>query len=279
MRLAGVIGTPDDAGVHDHVGWAFDQPADFHTRAGRFLSAGLARRQRVVYVAGTDGAGPAGMHGLEAALATGQAQLTSVTAMYSDGEPVDPDRQVAAFAAAAGQALTDGWSGLRVAADVTSLVRTEQQRAAWARYEFLIDRHIARHPLIGMCGFQRGALDPAVLAEVTCVHPALSAGCSGFRLYAAGDPDTHAVLAGEIDRASGDLFATALRHARPEPADGRLVIDAAELAFVDHHSLAALADYATGLGVTAVMHADRDSVAAAIARIVPMAGLRVVVKA
>ncbi|AEV84413.1 hypothetical protein ACWT_3390 [Actinoplanes sp. SE50] len=278
MRLAGIIDTPEKAGVHDHVGWVFDKPADFQVRAGRFLSAGLARRQRVVYVAGTDGDGPAEMPGWDEALASGQAELTSVRTVYSAGEPVDPERQVAAFVGAAERALQDGWSGLRVAADVTSLVLTEQQRAAWTRYELLIDAHMAHHPMTGMCGFHRTALEPSGLAAATCIHPALSEDTSAFRLYAGGHPDAHIVVAGEIDPENRLLFATTLRHARPEPLDGRLLVDASPLTFVDYRGLVELANYVADRGATAVLYADEASIAAMITRVVPLKGLQVLVR-
>ncbi len=195
--------------------------------------------------------------------------------MYSDGDPVEPEQQVTTFAHAVDQALADGWTGLRVAADVTSLVRTEQQRAAWLRYEFLVDAFIAGRPVAGLCGFDRRVLDRSVLAQVSCLHPALTPDSSQFRLFSSPGAAASLALAGEIDPDNRQVLATVLRQSRPAPHDGRITVDATALAFVDHHALAVLADYASGLGVTAVLRAQRDSVAKMIADLIPIDGLEV----
>jgi anti-anti-sigma regulatory factor len=277
MRLSAVIDTAQGLTVHDHVGWAFGHPTEFRTQAGRFLSEGLAARQRIIYVAGAGTAGPGAIDGLDAALVTGQAQITSVPALYTAGETVHPKQQVDTFADAVEQALADGWTGLRVAADVTSLVLSDRQRAAWLRYEHLIDTFLTTHPVSGMCGFDRTALDRFAMAEVTCLHPVVNPDASGFRLYTADGTGCGLTLAGEIDRDSRDVLAAALRHVRPALHRGRLTIDATALSFVDHHGLAVLDDYATARDVRVVLHTEQGSIASRLAHLVPMTGLDVVV--
>jgi hypothetical protein len=61
MRLSAVIDSPGGMWVHDHVGWAFEQPVDFQAHAGRHPAVGLSAGQRVMYVAGSDIAGPMGV--------------------------------------------------------------------------------------------------------------------------------------------------------------------------------------------------------------------------
>ncbi|BCY10702.1 MEDS domain-containing protein [Actinoplanes sp. L3-i22] len=275
MRRSAVIDTARGLSLHDHVGWVFEQPADFRANAGQFLADGLAARERILYVGGAGTATPLGLDGLAAAIAGGQAEVTSIGQMYSAGEPIEPERQVDRFFEAADQALADGWTGLRIAADVTSLVRTDRQRAAWIRYEHLADAFIARRPVAGLCGFDRTVLDRTALAEATCPHAALTPGGSEFRLYATGGPAAELALAGEIDPDNRRVLAAVLRHARPAPRDGRLTVDATALAFVDHRGLALLAAYANRLGVTAVLRARAESVPKMIADLVPMGGLEV----
>lgn len=272
MRRSGIIETARGLRRHDHVGWSFDRAAAFRADAAQFLAEGLAAHERVMYVGGADTVAPPGM---EAAVARGQAEITSVAAMYSAGEPIEPERQVATFSAAADQAIADGWTGLRVAADVTSLVRSGPQREAWIRYEHLVDSLIAGRPITGLCGFDRRVLDRDVLAQVSCQHPALSPDSSEFRFYPSPGARTGVTLAGEIDPDNRHALVAVLRAARPRPADGRITIDATALTFVDHHSLALLAAYADGLGVTAVLRTPRNSVAKMITDLVPMGGLEV----
>lgn len=81
-----------------------------------------------------------GVDGFAAARANRCLQVRDL-GMYSPAEQVDPVAQVRAYAQATQQALADGYTGPRVAADVTSLVGTAPARAAFARYEHLIDVH------------------------------------------------------------------------------------------------------------------------------------------
>jgi anti-anti-sigma factor len=279
MRLSAVLERAQGLGLHDHVGWAFDEPGQFRSQAGAFLAEGLRERQRIIYIGGAETVAPAGITGLDAAVARGQAQVTSVAAMYTGGEPVDPEQQVGVFTAAAEQALADGWTGLRVAADVTSLVAGDRQRAAWIRYEHLADAFMARHPVAGLCGFDRAVVPAGTLAEALCLHPVLGPAASGFRFYttagATAGTACGLALAGEIDRDCREVLAAVLRHARPAPEAGRLVIDATALNFIDHHGLSVFAEHAVESGVTAVLHTSENSVARLIARLVPMSGLEV----
>ncbi|MFI1994491.1 MEDS domain-containing protein [Actinoplanes sp. NPDC020271] len=272
MRLSGIVDTAGGLGRHDHVGWAFARSADFRAVAGQFLDDGLASQERVLYVAGPGTPAPAV---LDDAVADGRAEVASVAELYGADRPVEPERQVSTFAAEVERALADGWTGLRVAADITSLVRTERQRAAWIRYEHLVDAFIAATPLAGLCGFDRRVLGEAALAEVSCLHPALTPDSSDFRLYTTPDPDTGFALAGEIDPGNRRTLETVLREAHPAPRDGRITVDVTALTFVDHHGLAALADYAAERGVTAVIRACPGSVPKMIADLVPMSGLEV----
>src|SRR5262245_23226821 len=139
MRRSAVIDHPIGLGAHDHVGWAFDQPEPFRVAVAAFLSDGLAAGQRVVYVGPDDPRLPR-VKGFDDALARDQARLERNDGMYPAGTVIDADEQVAIFSAATRQALADGYTGLRVAADSTSLVMTGEQRHAWVRYEHQIDR-------------------------------------------------------------------------------------------------------------------------------------------
>ncbi|WP_127552280.1 MEDS domain-containing protein [Actinoplanes sp. OR16] len=271
MRRSAVIDTARGLSLHDHVGWSFHDPADFRAHAGRFLAEGLDRRQRIIYIAGADETVPDDLAGLRGA----QVEITSVAQMYTAGEPVDPEEQVATFAEAKDRALADGWTGLRVAADVTSLVLTDEQRAAWIRYEYLVDGFMSQEPVSGFCGFDRTALDPTALAEVACLHPALTPDTSEFRLFTAAGAGPGLTLAGEIDPGNRHILAAALDNARPVSRDGRFTVDATALTFIDHRGLELLADYAAQRGVDAVIYTGRDSVAAMISQVVSLSGLDV----
>lgn len=245
MRMSGVIADARGLGLHDHLCWAFDEPADFRCRAREFLADGLELGQQVWYVAQGDVAALADdirdLDGMDLALRVGTAQVVSVDTAYPVGTVIEPTVQVQAFAVAATQAVSEGFTGLRVAADTTPLVRTPQQLDAFARYEYLVDRCIASQPLSGMCGYNREELGDEVIAQLACLHPNVNGGTAQFRLHASRCAS--ASLNGELDMTTVQLLSLALQRADLQPSGGELVIDAAGLTYIDHRALLMLAEH------------------------------------
>ncbi|MFC4999577.1 MEDS domain-containing protein [Dactylosporangium cerinum] len=278
MRRTGFVDTVHGLGGHDHVCWVFDAPGDYLPVVARFLADGLAGGQRVVFVA--DGAHPDdldGVDGFAAARAAGAAQVWDLAA-YGGAGPVDPDAQVRAYAAMTEQAIADGFAGLRVAANATPLVRTAEARAAFARYEFLIDGYMARRPMSAMCGYHRGELGGAAAAELAGMHPLARPASTALRLFAA-DPRTTtaaAALAGEIDVAGHEQLRTALARADLTPVGGTITVDARELAFIDHRGLTQLAGHFRDRGATIELLVGRHGSVSLLADVLQLDNLRVV---
>lgn len=260
------VGTPTTA--YGHTCLAYDDPAVLDARAVRFLAAGLAVGERVGLIA-TGSRDEltgrlAGLPGLDDALRRGAVQLMSVEQMYRFDAIVDPDAQVRAYAAATDEALAAGHTGLRVVADATPLVRTAAQRVAFARYEHLIDRFMRHRPMSAICAYDRRVLGDAAIDELACLHPEGNTGVL-FQLHALAGKEPVA-LRGELDPSNHAQFAAALDRADPRPVDGRLLLDATGLRFVDHRSLLHLRDHARRHGATAVLRTSR----AATARLVEL---------
>ncbi|HEX6422386.1 MAG TPA: MEDS domain-containing protein [Acidimicrobiales bacterium] len=127
MRASGSVDSARSLGPHDHVCWVYEDHADFLDAMVEFLAEGRASDQRVQYVARGD---RAALHrhvdGLDGAdgTATGPVLVLSLDDVYELGETVGPEAQVAAYQSATEQALADGFTGLRVAAEATPLVRS-----------------------------------------------------------------------------------------------------------------------------------------------------------
>lgn len=263
MRRSGIAEHARGFGTHDHVCWRYGDAHEFRTRVREFLSEGLALGHRVRYV-GTGDLNAlvedlAGVEGMDEALRTGAAQVASLDATYPVGAVVEPAAQVRAYAEATEEALDAGFTGLRVAADCTPLVRTPEQLAAFARYEHQVDHYMADRPFSAMCAYSGAEVDDRAFAQVACMHPNANTSSPGFRLHAAGDRVT--ALGGELDPADDDLFALALRRADPLPRDGRLVLDATDLAFLDHRALLRLVRHARDRGASVVLRASWPGVA------------------
>jgi ABC-type transporter Mla MlaB component len=242
-------------GFHDHVCWAYDDRNDFRYRAWEFLSEGLELGQQVWYVAPGDVETLADdlrdLDGMDVALQVGAARVVPVDSAYPTGTVTDPRAQAHAFITAAMQARMAGFSGLRVAADTTPLVRTPPQLDAFARYECVVDRCIASQPLSGMCAYDRRELGEDVIAQLACLHPNINGDTTQFRLHASDH--AAASLNGELDMATVELLSLALRRADLQPCDGELVIDAAGLTYIDHRALLMLADHTRRADATVVL--------------------------
>ncbi|WP_219415912.1 MEDS domain-containing protein [Pseudonocardia nigra] len=251
MRTAGSVADVRGYGPHDHLCLAYDDAAEFRDSALRFLADGLARGQRVQYVAGRASADLAAEIDGLAAGRPGAVHVRSLLNTYRTDAVVEPAVQVQAYAALTEEALADGFTGLRVAADATPLVRDPDRLDAFARYEHLVDRYMVTAPFSAMCAYDRTALGPEVVAQVACMHPSAGAGVTPFRLYASGH--AAAALDGELDIHTRDRFASALERAALAPSGGELVLDATGLTFVDHRTVLALAELARRLGATVVL--------------------------
>jgi anti-anti-sigma regulatory factor len=188
-----------------------------------------------------------------AALRDGSARVVPVATGYSVSGPVEPAAQVDAFADALSAALAAGHTGLRVVADVTPLVRTPAQRAAFGRYEYLVDSFMAGRPVAGICAFDRIALDTGTFRDMACLHPRGDTGGVAFRLHGCPPADGAMVLSGELDLSGRTQFEVALARAAPRPVAGKIVIDASGLRFVDHRALRVLEEYAKRLRTTVVL--------------------------
>lgn len=253
MRYSGVVDPSSRLGAGDHVCLAYTDPADLHRRAVEFLAEGVAQGQRIIYI-GDRPEQELRSHleplaGIGRLLESGAAQIFRATTVYStspvlDGAipAVDADAQIAWYSRQLGWALAAGFSGLRVVADATSLVGTEQQRDAFASYEHLLDRFMADLPLTIICAYSIDALGAEALSELACLHPAVGAHSPPFRLFASRAEDW--ALAGEVDYCSWELLGKSLNRTYGTPRRAEITVDAGALEFIDPGGLMALDGYA-----------------------------------
>ncbi|GIJ23538.1 MEDS domain-containing protein [Micromonospora lutea] len=261
-----------------HLCWAYDGSTEFMTHAVEFLRAGLAAGERVWFVV-PGAAEPVrdqllGVRDFADALRTGAAQVHCLAGAYTSTAVIDPASQVAAYRSATRDAVTDGYTGLRVAADATELVRTPTQRDAFARYEQQVNEMMRTEAFRAMCAYDRTQLGEPAIAELACLHPEHNLGHQQFRLYAVPMRQGQVALAGELDPSNHALFRTALDRAELHPVDDELVLEADELRFLDHRALIHLNEYARDRHATVVLRAARSGVAR-LAALLDLPALRV----
>lgn len=253
MRTSGVTDAVVGMNPNNHLCWPFDDFAEFRARAAEFLVDGLKQGQRACYVARGDDLAThlESEPVLAEALRDGRAEVAGLESRH---HAVTPEEQVEAYAEATRAAIRDGHTGLRVAADATSLVLSSGSLDAFCRYEHLIDKYMTTAPFSAMCGYHRSELPEPAIARLNSLHPVNNARCAPFRLHATADG---IALDGEIDGVSLDLLSLALHNAAP--ARDPLLVDATRLRFIDHHGLLALHGYARSNAATLMLRSQRSS--------------------
>lgn len=149
-----------------HSVWAFRGLAEFHARVGRFLAQGAARGERLLLVEDDPRPGQWPSELLEREVL----RLASVAEVYGSARLPDPTAQEAVFDQVLGEALADGYVGLRIAADNTSVATGGERLAAWCRWEARADRFMAAEPVTGLCAFDRVRLDAGDLRLLVGLH-------------------------------------------------------------------------------------------------------------
>lgn len=230
---------------HDHIGWVFSGAPAFDELARPFLAEGATRGERLMYVAASPQPETASrLRGLYGARAI---QVASISEVYGESGIIDPAVQRATFAAALADALSAGFSGIRVAADNTPLVTDGERLAAWIRWEHAADRFMADNAVTGLCAFDGQQVDVNRLRHLATLHPLSSAADPEpqFRMFA---DDGALLLEGQIDSFAVGEIPLALEVLPPETG---VLIDLSAAAFVSRAPLAALRRLAdSGVAVT-----------------------------
>lgn len=248
MRAHGCIDSGSGLGHDGHACWGFDDRQEFADAAVDFLTDGLRLGQRIAHVGGEPVAEQRErlepLDGVARLIDTGALQLFELSDLYRVGKPVDVEAQLAVYSAATEAALADGYTGLRVAAQVTDLVSEPETWEAHVHWESTADRVFSPTGLSALCGYQRDSLPPQLLADLAAVHPATNDAAGEVPFHLFGEDGT-LVLSGEIDSFSSEALDRALGSARN--GDEPLTLDLAALEFIDHHGLEVLAGHAHGL--------------------------------
>lgn len=244
-----MVDRPAPAGPADHLCWVYDDPASFAAVAGQFLADGLARGERLLFVGDAEGIDAlrspgAALPGVDALVDRGVLELVPVEGAYRPGQ-FDPDRQLAYYDEVTRRAVADGYTGLRVVADVTALAAETADQADLVRWEHLADEFFVHGPgMSAMCAYDRGRVDPAVLAQAAAVHPQVHApqDVPSFRLWF---DDAGLALAGTLDAFDSEA---ALRALLASHVDGPVVrLDLSRVEFIDAAGCRVLARWAQAL--------------------------------
>lgn len=250
MRVHGSIESADHLGLDGHACWAFDQRQEFTDAVLEFLGEGLRLGQRIAFIGDEPVAAQRqrleGLGELGGLIDGGALVLFELRMIYPSDKPLDFDAQLALFSAATDASLADGYTGLRVAADVTDLVTDPQTRDAHLRWESFADRALSVKPLTVLCGYRRQVLPPQLLQDLAAIHPAANVDADLVPFHVFGQ-DGGLALAGEVDLFANEALDRALGFACRGEAPA---FNLEALEFIDHHGLEVLARHAHDLAIT-----------------------------
>jgi anti-anti-sigma factor len=230
-----LVDAPHALGPDGHACWVYDHAGELARLAESFFSEGLELGQRLMFVGGPETeAVIQDTEPTRSLLHDGLLAVAPFDAVYPGGRRMAVADQWALYSHAAAQALADGFTGLRVLAEVTSLAAGDDWTglAAWEAYA---DRRMAGGNLSALCCFDRRVVSDQALAGIASVHPVADRRLQSlvpFRLY--GEVDALA-LAGEVDAFSTPMLDQLLGLAVTDGDD--VVLDLSGLQFVDHHGL------------------------------------------
>jgi anti-anti-sigma regulatory factor len=220
---------------HDHVAWYGEGSEDLYALASVALADGARRGEKLMLVAeDPDPQRLAAIGDVERLLASGQLELHTTDTVYGSSCTFSPARQLETFEGVLADALSDGYTGMRVVADNTPLASADEEGfRRWLCWEHVADQFQSTFSVTGVCYFERDALSHERKADLASLHPVRRTNGveTPFCLFADGD----AVSAtGTLDLFSADRFRRLLEAA---PEDRPLVVDLSRAEFVDHRAL------------------------------------------
>jgi anti-anti-sigma factor len=235
-------------GRSSHVCWSYASDAEHRGFLVRFFEAGLAAEERLMYVAPPEQLETtlselaAGGLDTDSLLDRGALRIADLDEAYLIDGALRPDVHLAGHALLVGQALRDGYTGLRVCSEIVPLLGSESVCDEWCGYEVRADLLIARLPSIVVCACDLRRARPKMMSDLHAVH-SLHTGApacpSPFRMHA-GPGGLY--LSGEVDASSADRVGRWLAEALPDMPEP--VVDVEGLEFIDAAGMWALLDSA-----------------------------------
>src|SRR3712207_6437577 len=127
------------AEAHDHLCWVYADDAELTATALAFLAGGLARGERLLCVGDRMAEAlrehPEALGGIDALVAAGTLRILTLADVYAASGGFTAESQHAFYDEATRGALADGYTGLRVFADVTALAGAPETQAELLRWE------------------------------------------------------------------------------------------------------------------------------------------------
>jgi anti-anti-sigma factor len=214
-----------------HVGWVVTDSTTYTRVARAILAQGAELGEKLVAF------GPEGSDAL-VDLTPDVAIAADPRIAFLDGDRLDPDRMFAMFHEQVDLAREEGFTGLRLVADMDWLLSASPTASDVVAFELLLDRVVGELGATVVCAYRTSSFPSETVTGTLAVHPVVSGSEEPqFRLVA-GDSDAWE-LSGEVDIGVADSFGAAIRAAA---GSGGCIVDVGGLEFIDVASVRTLAE-------------------------------------
>lgn len=244
-----LIESMDAARVGQHLCQVYDDEQGLHSAVCGFVRAGLAARDLVILVSGSEAQAVGGYledDGMAAAeaLDRGQIRVITVAGGEHDARLGDVVRRLALVL---DERSALGFAVARMAAEVDVLYGLETPAEMVAR-ERLGDELIVGHPMIGLCMYDRRCHDTDFLLQAETEHvgqvvPAAEVYRDDILAIDHLDRDAGLRVSGQVDLSNRAAFASALAQAARRAA-GDVLVDLSATSYLDVGGLRLLAETA-----------------------------------
>jgi len=175
---------------HDHLCSIYDSSEEHFAVAIPFIRIGLERGEKCIYIAddGTEAVVRDAMHAeridVERAIETDSLVLEKKEATYLKHGSFDPEWMFTFWADATAEAMSQGFSALRVTGETEWVLRGAPGLERWAEYESRLKQVLARNNCFALCQYNRQLFPPELVLDVIRTHPTvIYRGVVGRNMY------------------------------------------------------------------------------------------------
>ena len=231
--------------IGDHLCWSYTDAVGLRRGLTTFTADGLARNHKVMcllpeeQIAALRDHIAARIPALTEAERDGALMFGSAREAYLPEGTFDADRRLAGFAAAADQAVAEGYGALRVLGEATEVLSDPNIGWRWTSYELRAELLASHRPFLAVCAYDARRCSGEPLGLVRAVHGPASGDWKGVPAFRLGStPEGGLRVAGELDMASSNAAAEIGRGAAGDAVAP--LLDVTDLRFVDVSGMRAI---------------------------------------
>ena len=167
----------EDIGQGDHICQIYGSRDEYLHVISHFILIGLRRGEKIVYI--TDKTSPETILDLlidiktepEFCLQTSQVNVLKLHDTYMRGGVFIPGKMIELLRSEEEEAISEGFSGLRVTGEMTWALRGYHGSERLFEYEYMLNEYFPRSKSLAICQYSNKRFEHSVLLDVLRSHP------------------------------------------------------------------------------------------------------------